>query len=235
MLTQSERHSALTATVITNSPIYESAQKENQIVKKLLLVTALLCLVCQFAYADDFNPAPWRGSPGTTFQQWEFNDPDPAPLPTLLNNPYGMPSTTVVPNNGMSWIPALNGRIGVWPLSGYIETTIPNTPVPNPSKIVWVSITWTPQGIGCRPFVIETTTATSGQLVHEDNLTGWIHSTFAITMQPNPTVESILITGEIYVDEMVIDTVCVPVPEPGSLAVLGTGAIGLLLGLRRRR
>jgi hypothetical protein len=235
MHVQSERHSALTAPVITNSPIYESAQKENQIVKKLLLVTVLLCLVSQFAYADDLNPPPWRGLPGTTFQQWEFDDPNPNPLPTILNNPYGIPSTTVVPNNGLAWFPVFNGRSGVWPLSGYIETTIPNTPIPNPTKTIWVSLTWAPQGIGCTPFVIETTTATSGQLIHQDTVNGWTHSTYGITMYPNPQFESILIQGEVFVDEMVIDTVCVPVPEPGSLAVLGTGAIGLLFGLRRRR
>lgn len=202
--------------------------------KRFLFVAVLLCLVAQFAYADDFNPPSWRGLPGTTFQAWEFSDPNPNPLPTVMNNPYGMPSTTVVPNNGLSWIPLLNGRQGVWPLSGFIETTIPNNPAPNPTKTIWVSLTWTAQGIGCRPFVIEATTATSGELIYEATEDGWTHSTFEVVMHPNPTFESFLIQGEVYVDEMVIDTACL-VPEPGSLAVLGTGAIGLLLGLRRRR
>jgi hypothetical protein len=202
-------------------------------VKKLLLVTVLLCLVAQFAYADDYYPPPWRGLPGTTFQQWEFNDSNTAPLPTDQDNPYGTPVTNVVPNGGMTWLQEFGGRPGVWPLSGYIETTIPNTPIPNPTKTIWVSITWMPQGIGCTPFVIETTSATSGELIHQDTVTCWTRSTYEIVMHPNPPFETILIQGDIMVDEMVIDTACVP--EPGSLAVLGTGAIGLLFGLRRRR
>lgn len=202
--------------------------------KKLVLVTVLLCLVSQFAYADDYYPPPWRGLPGTTFQQWEFFDPNPAPLPTIMNNPYGVPQTTVVPKGGMSWFQEYGGRFGVWPLSGYIETTIPNTPVANPMKIIWVSLTWMPQGEGCTPFVIETTSATSGQPIYQDTVAGWTRTTYAIVMQPNPSFETILVQGDVLVDEMVVDTICV-VPEPGSLAILGTGAIGLLFGLRRRR
>lgn len=220
--------------MITNLPIYESAHKEDQDVKKFLFVAVLLCLVAQFAYADDYYPPPWRGTPGTTFQQWEFDDANPAPLPTILNNPYGVPETSVVPLGGMTWLPEFGGRLGVWPLSGIIETTIPNTQIPNPTKIIWVSLTWMPQEGGSIPYVVEATGGTAGQLIYEDTVTCWTRSTYEIIMHPNPSFETILIQGDIFLDEMVIDTVCV-VPEPGSLAVLGTGAIGLLFGIRRRR
>ena len=66
---------------------------------------ALLSLValCGIARADDLSPPPWRFTPGSTVQHWDFSSgpagftPDALPL----NNSYGTPIMT--PTTGTTW------------------------------------------------------------------------------------------------------------------------------------
>ena len=44
--------------------------------RKLLLLIAVLGLIGT-AWADDINPPPWRGEPGSTVSQWTYDDPPP--------------------------------------------------------------------------------------------------------------------------------------------------------------
>ena len=84
------------------------------------------------------------------------------------------------------------------------------------------------------PIVEETTQQVVGQLVNQQVLgtTGepvgdgnWYLSTYEIRLSPNPSTETINIGGAIMVDELVIDTQCVP--EPSSLLVVGGSLLGL--------
>lgn len=182
------------------------------------------------ALADDLNPPPWRGQPGSTFGQWEFSTPDPHPLPDLGHYPYGIPSTTVTPGVGQAWLPEWEGRVGVWPLSGEIFVQIPNRPEPLPFKEIWIQLTWAMQAPNVWPAVSETRFGVPATLVAEVPLGGaWLHSTYLIQLEPNPDWERILITGAVNVDELVIDTICAP--EPTTLGLLALGTLALL---RRR-
>lgn len=184
-----------------------------------------------WARADDLFAPAWRGQPGTTFAQWEYLTPNPNPLPDLVMNPYGVPATQIYPGVGQAWWPQLNGREGVWPLSGEIWIDIPNQPLPNPNKEIYIQLTWEPQAPGNTPFVLATLpTQVNATLVQQIPLGGlWMHSTYVINLEPNPAWEQILITGGVDVDELVIDTICIP--EPASIGMLVLGSLGLM---RRR-
>jgi len=193
-------------------------------------VVAASFVVPNIALADDLNPPPWRNGPGTTFGKWEFSDNDANPLPDVGNYPWGLPSTTITPGLLQEWMPEWEGRFGVWPLSGDIVTDIPNQPLPLPFKDIWIQLTWAQQAPNTWPAVSELRFGVPATLLQEVPAGGvWFHSTYLIHLEPNPDWESILITGAVNVDEMVIDTRCFP--EPTTLCLLAVGAIGLL---RRR-
>jgi hypothetical protein len=90
------------------------------------------------------------------------------------------------------------------------------------------------------PAVFTTATLVSDTLVqppvidpwsgHENN---WHQSVVELTMGPNPLVETIHVRAPIYIDEVVVDTICVP--EPSALILLGLGSVSLLAYRRRMR
>lgn len=189
--------------------------------------------------ADDLYPPPWRGQPGSTFQQWEFSTPNPITPPDLMNNPYGVPSAHAYPGTSQNWIDQWGGRQGMWPLSGTIEVNIPNNPIPNDYKDIWVQLTWARQVPSSAPVVWEMNSGIHGSVIHDMPLapTGypypndlWYHTTFLIHLPYNPTFEIVKIDGTLVVDQLVIDTICAP--EPASLALLMLGGVAVL---RRRR
>jgi hypothetical protein len=202
-----------------------------QSVRWLMVVVAGSFLVAGPAMADDLFPPAWRGQPGSTWAEWDYLTPNPNPLPDAGFNPFGVPATRVYPGVGQVWWPELNGRIGVWPLSGEIWVDIPNQQLPNPYKDIYIQLTWEAQAPGNRPFVLTTAPQqVNGALVQEIPVGGaWMHSIYTIRLEPNPAWEQILITGGVDVDQVVIDTICVP--EPASLGLLTLAGLAML---RRR-
>jgi hypothetical protein len=61
----------------------------------------------------------------------------------------------------------------------------------------------------------------------------WHQSVIELTMRPNPFVETIHVRAPIFIDEVVVDTICIP--EPSALVLLVMGAISLLAFKRRLR
>lgn len=211
--------------------------------KKVLM---LFLLVVSFALADDLSPPPWRGQPGSAWADWEFLTPQEQDVvPDFGANPFGMSLLDVAPTH--PWQQEWGGRIGVWGLSGLLHIEMDNTRILNPYKLLQIQLTWSGQytSPAAVPTLYVGANLVTGQPVPPADImlldrvdlnlgptgtgTDWYHSTFLFKIIPNPAWEWIDIAGSIWVDEVVVDTICVP--EPATLSLLGLGA----LLLRRRR
>jgi hypothetical protein len=90
---------------------------------------------------------------------------------------------------------------------------LPNAVADRLYKYVWIQITWAPGFPGApRPVVSETETAGGPYrlyLVGEEAREGvWITTTYAVRLEPNPEHETIFVEGDVFVDQVVVDTLC---------------------------
>ena len=203
--------------------------------KMLSLCTVIVLVLCSGVLADDLDlrPPDWRGHNDSTFELWNFSTSDLMPPPDVVNNRFGLPILRVNPFDGQ-WMP----DPGAWPLSGEIDVYIPNYPEIRPYKEIWIQLTWMPVDPNPNPFlpnapVIGVTPFDTMQMTRGDDIdlgNGWTNSLFMVTLWPNPIEEWITIKGNIMVDQLVIDTICVP--EPATVIILGIGGV---LALKRKK
>lgn len=209
----------------------------------LILITGFVA----HAIADDLHPPPWaRGSDRTTTQEWTFDsttDINGHPI-NGFGNPYGNP---VVTNpSSFVWLPDdssfnptnPNPRHGIVTLApgSTLKFLIPNHEDLAYQKLVWAQLTWWADpgnDVVISPLAQDPNTgATVGTIPLG---AGWNHTTLSFVLAQQPAFEEFWVQNftndNLYLDQVVIDTKCVP--EPASLAVLALGGFGLLL--RRKR
>jgi len=217
--------------------------------KSLLVVLASIAALTVSAtgvLADNIVIPWWRHgkdpNPVTnksTVQAWEFGDNSFFNVPAdeftnpQINPPLAVLGATISPP--AIWTSELSERSGVWSLSGgaIMALQIPNYS-DGPEKKIWIQLTWMPEQQGAEPafnlMTLPPYDFFDDVLVTEQSLDdGWIHSTYLILVRPNPELEIVNITGDIYVDEVVVDTIC---PEPATMAILG---LAVPFVLRRKR
>jgi len=222
--------------------------------KKLMLIVTIVAFVaCQTAYALDLQPPWWRGKWSTTSQVWEFpQNIHPGDLVRPDGPAHGgqppLPSTELVWYPGLPpapqeymdvYVPGVyQGHdigYGVIPLSGIIEVIVDNhDPKPENEKWIYIQLTWAPQHPGEFPIIHVEDPLNVGPFkldpFEEVQLTNeWTLSKYEIHLPHNPEWEFVKIEGTINVDELVIDTWCIP--EPGGMALIGI----CLLALMRKR
>lgn len=217
--------------------------------KRLLLVSVGIALVAPASSADDLTPPSWRGAPGSTFQHWNFSGgPTGGPPDAGLANPYGVPF--LAPGPTATWFPfgpplpapPPPVRPGVWGLAGVagagpgLVFTIPNAGVPPPDfKLMRIQVTFLdviPLGaVGVPGFGTIVLGAPTFVTPLPDS---WTHAYWDLTLPLCPPFETVGIGAPAgatcFIDQVVIDTICVP--SPGSGAIL---ALAGIVGVRRRR
>ena len=185
----------------------------------------IVCLVTLLAGTTAF---------GYTIATWTFSTPDTSPAP----DSFVSPGTPLLKVSTCYWIDNFDDwHQGVFPLSGQIDVYLPNSQVTGPGtyKEIELTLTWRPStvdtilsdvpGVAVTPFDYMDMSQ-----IDYDAGQGWIRSIYDITIWPNPTEEWFYIKGDILVDELVIETWCIP--EPMTVTLLGLGGLALM---RRRR
>lgn len=205
---------------------------------------AVAILATSAVRADDLTPPPWRFQPGTTFQHWDFSAGPGGGAPDApgvnLFNPYGTPILT--PGGGAGWLPSFGGRNDVWGLAsaaglGSLAFDVPNTNVSQHQKDLWLQITY----FGTAPsWTVAGPTGVFGLTagpITTPLANGWFHELTEWNVATCPPFERVSISPNtagavLFVDQVVIDTQCYPIPTPGGAALLGLAGLSLL---RRRR
>jgi hypothetical protein len=223
--------------------------EEGELILHKLLFTSLSYLVVALvvappAVAEPPVPGWLRDSEGATFQEWTFDDGNfmPSPVESTFHNPYADQTNPVLLNVDTlhRWFNDVDQMQGVWALSGEMDIVIPNNPQPNPCKQIQLYLVWKPEKetelpINPSPFLPDTplvaVTPFEEMMVSLNDVIedGWHYSTYDITIWPNPDKEWFTVKGNILVDYVAIDTICVP--EPATIIIL---AFGMLAAIRRR-
>jgi len=221
---------------------------------RLAVVTCAVLVVTSAAFATVGYQGPdWRGSEGSTSQTWGFGTSASPAAPESVSNPYGSPSAAINynPPFGTGWystLPEVYGSAwGWWDIAdGSIVLGIPNRPNADPAswKDIQISIVYW-KDMNQAPLVQVDPAAESviqdAPVLLENGPVGgaWYRDVWRLRLVPNPDFETISILGApmwgSQIDEIIIDTRCVSVPEPASLTALVMGGFALLMGRRRQR
>ena len=202
----------------------------------------VVLLLATPAVAEDLWDPPWdMTEPTATHVHWNF--PTDTEMPVELNNPYGDPviewPTTAAVEEIDNWegIPITTWHIGGEPGStSTISIWIPNHDLDWPTKYVFWQITAdgsvSPTGTGPTTNPPGTSIPTGNPAIGHGGT--WYTYSGLIEIRPNPAGEWLIIEVAqcTNIEEIVIDTICIP--EPASRGLLALGGLTLLARLKRR-
>ena len=211
-----------------------------------------ICLVSMgVAQADYYDPPGWDDNPYFTHQSWGFHQsPDgydewgnPYFYPEVDHNPYGVPKQIHSEMGTQIWHDSYQGRSGVWQYdeTSMVDFLVYNVEVPELFKEVWFQATYytadgqmsdissiLPEPAGDVTFARVSREEVAGE-------PGWYYETWMGMIIPQPYIEdfSIFFDGTVYVDQVDIDTRCVPIPS--TVVLLCSGLMGLIALGRKER
>jgi len=189
----------------------------------LIAIIAITAFVASVAVADDPNAPSWRGTAGSTFQEWAFSTNSNPATPESVSNPCGMPSAAIdyEPPFGAGWKDSLPGVYGSaqgwWDIArGSIVLSIINHPNVDldVSKDIQVQVVYW-DDINDAPSVLITPSATfvgkTTTLVETGPVGGaWRMDLWTFHVDPNQNSETITVEGHptmgSQIDKIVVDT-----------------------------
>ncbi|MDD5327946.1 MAG: PEP-CTERM sorting domain-containing protein [Phycisphaerae bacterium] len=227
--------------------------------KKLLTI----CAVAGFIFiapgpaTADFVMPPWAGQDGTVYAEWNDWTGFPSPMPPDFWESYPdelQSSPAAYAFGTSSLLTSYAGRNNVIQLNedNGLIFDIPNFG-PNEHKEVWIQVTYYPAMQGQSPwFDIGTTTESDVNgpfFIDSVEFGGWVTDIWSLQIWPNPEREeialnfSIALTGlgataldipyPAYIDQVAVDTWCIP--EPTTIFLLGLGTLSFLRSSRQKR
>ena len=198
------------------------------------------------ATADDVMWPPWVDQDGTVAAGWGDWTGFPGPMPPdwWESNPSVSPDPCAwgATYDSAEFLPDYMGRDDVVKLTGDEDLMfrMPNFFRENPLKKIWIQVTYYQTDPGQYPwFEVTADIVGMSDPFLEDEIDwqdGWVTEAWSFEIWPNPLSEDIELNFAgpdvypAYVDQVVIDTQCIP--EPTTIALLGIGALSLL---RRRK
>lgn len=230
----------------------------------LVLVTAaaLSFVLAAVVQADDFQPPPWRGQPGSTLYHWVFdpgtaNPPNPIPPDgdlQMVMGDGGGGGPLATPSQNLIWDYIDSNQNGQhdpeeemegWATpddtSGQILFDLPNWIDFQPLKTLQVQITFE----GALPGPSVATISAMDNVTGSDVMVAPIerlivdehHILETWQLWPNPDWEIVTLElpGFTLLDQVVFDAISWGVPEPSSLVLWLVGACAAMVVRRRRR
>jgi hypothetical protein len=212
-----------------------------------------LSLVCVAAISSSAF-----GTIATTSQTWTFSTESSLTADQPDGNIYGNATATVSATGNthgeLGWYAGYLGHYGYWAGDEVVvDLTIPNSPIANPYKDVWVTIIGkghldgalnpdgTPKYTGTGE-LLGTGYEVLSAATHVDDLgytatsngDGWLTIVFGVRIYPNPSSEKIRFTlwdSGAAVDTIIVNTACIP--EPATMLLLGLGGIVSLIARKK--
>jgi len=118
-------------------------------------------------------------------------------MPDLDNNGFGDPLATVVgtyPNDlWMAYDPYAPAYQGLWVIENRMELFLPNSPIPNPYKEIWLQITYFADKQRDPLIVTNPASAAFDPIDKQDLTDGYVRATYSILLESNPTEETVYI------------------------------------------
>lgn len=217
-----------------------------------ILLSLSICLAVTQSTLAGIGDIGWRGQERTTYQEWNFNNASNPAYPDKVVNPYQTQYNLVQamitgkPTDTWEHFADYDGRKGVW-FADELEIRLhilnaddpfigpSGQPVPEENTFKDIVVQAIYQGNLEQPTV--TAQANSIQPLAKniyDLEDGWKKLEAVWRIKPNPSEEWVCLglegTGG-AIDQIVVDTICVP--EPATILLFGIS--GAFLKLKRRR